>query len=299
MNVQPELARPQIGFGRIAHRRSGPRAHAFSYGGCCWLLPMRALASQPEPLLRRNARGWMSFHDRDHGQGGPDALAWLQDLLAQEGLWPSTSSGTEVWLQTFPRVWGHAFKPVSFWYVCRADGGLHAVVAEVNSTFGQRHAYVLHGPGVAWGRTLHAPKAMHVSPFCSPQGAYQFRFAREGSQLRASVQVMQDDASVLQTSISADLQAMNGHSLRRAQWGWPLLSLGVVLRIHWQALRLWLAGNPVYHLPEGQGPGRISHSLHLQPTQDSPVARRGGASLATTTPACAGDFQPMDVSYLP
>jgi hypothetical protein len=67
-------------------------------------------------------------------------------------------------------VLGYVFKPVSFWYAHRADGSLAAVLAEVNNTFGERHAYLLAGPDLAWGREQHARKVFHVSPFCRVEG---------------------------------------------------------------------------------------------------------------------------------
>ena len=40
--------------------------------------PVRA---EPLPALRRNRFGLLAFHDRDHGDGGPDSLSWLDALL--------------------------------------------------------------------------------------------------------------------------------------------------------------------------------------------------------------------------
>jgi hypothetical protein len=110
---------------------------------------MRACASSPAAALARNRFGLLSFHDRDHGDGRADALAWIDELLASEGV---ADADGEVWLHTYPRVLGYVFKPVSFWYCHRADGTLAAVVAEVNNTFGERHCYLLDEPGLAWGR---------------------------------------------------------------------------------------------------------------------------------------------------
>ena len=99
--------------------------HAFRYPGYFLLLPLRSLRTQPDPVLRRNRLGWLSFHDRDHGEGGPDALAWFEQLLHSEGI---DDADGEIWLHTFPRVLGYVFKPVSFWYAHRADGSLAAVL---------------------------------------------------------------------------------------------------------------------------------------------------------------------------
>ena len=125
-------ARPFIGFGHVWHRRLRPVEHAFCYPGYFLLLPLRSLRKQPDAALRRNRWGWLSFHDSDHGEGGADALTWFDGVLHSEGI---DDADGEVWLHTFPRVMGHVFKPVSFWYAHRADGSLAAVLAEVNNTF--------------------------------------------------------------------------------------------------------------------------------------------------------------------
>ena len=71
-------ARPLIGFGHVWHRRLRPVEHAFRYPGYFLMLPMRSLRTQPDAALRRNRRGWLSFHDGDHGEGGG------RELIARE-----------------------------------------------------------------------------------------------------------------------------------------------------------------------------------------------------------------------
>jgi uncharacterized protein len=267
-----------IAFGQIRHTRHRPRTHAFAYGSYFWLLPMRSLQKAPQAVVRRNRWGLLSFHDADHGEGGPDALAWLDGLLASQGLDTPEVQAGEVWLQTFPRVLGHVFKPVSFWWVHRADRSLAAVVAEVNNTFGERHSYVLHGPGLRLGHEISAGKAFHVSPFCPVQGQYRFRFMRTGAwgsgaaaglstpggltdrtdpadsadptgRVLACVSFDEAQGPVLDTSQGGTLQLLNARSARHAFWAWPLMSWGVIARIHWHALRLWLKGVPLHSHP--------------------------------------------------
>jgi DUF1365 family protein len=246
-------ARPLIGFGQIRHTRLRPRHHAFNYGSWFWLLPMRSLKREPVEAVRRNARGWLSFHDADHGEGGADALAWLDGLLRRAGIWDEALTEGEVWLQAYPRVLGYAFKPVSFWYVHRADGALHAVVAEVNNTFGDRHCYLLAGDGLGWGREIRADKVFHVSPFCRAEGLYRFRFMRNADRIVARVDHDDADGPLIQTAISGHLQPLDAASVRRAIRGWPLMTFGVVARIHWQALKLWLKRVPFFTKPATPG----------------------------------------------
>ena len=233
---------PLLATGTVRHLRLRPRRHGFDYPTWFLLLPLRRLRAQPTAALPRNRAGWASFHDRDHGDGRDDCLAWLDDFVRAQGVHDALG---EVWLHTYPRILGYAFKPVSFWYCERTDGSLAAIVAEVNNTFGGRHCYLLHGPQLGWGRELTAGKAFHVSPFNQIEGRYRFRFMRTAAgsahgAARTVARIEYDDAQgpLLLTSVSGQLAPLTAASLRAAVWHMPLLTLGVIARIHWQALRL-------------------------------------------------------------
>ncbi len=235
-----------IAFGAVHHERLRPARHAFHYPSCFLMLPLRALREQPAPALARNRRGLLAFRDADHGDGRDDALAWFESLLAAEGI---ADADGEVWLQTYPRVLGYVFKPVSFWYAHRRDGTLAAVLAEVNNTFGERHAYLLAGAGLAWGREQHARKVFHVSPFNRVEGSYRFRFMRTADRIVARVELDDDAGALLRTSLSGRIEPLTAGSTRRALLSMPLLTVGVIARIHWQALQLWLKRVPFWRKP--------------------------------------------------
>jgi DUF1365 family protein len=290
-------AQPLLGVGTVRHERLRPHRHAFAYATYFVLLPLRALRDGTPCALPRNRAGLLSFHDADHGEGGPDALAWFEDVLAREGI----EADGEVWLHTFPRVLGYAFKPVSFWYAHRRDGSLAAVLAEVNNTFGERHAYLLAGPELGWGRELRARKVFHVSPFCRVEGEYRFRFLRTGAHVGpvAAATTLEEpvadaapapgtaaqlaplhaagrrapaptpaiapqgpagrtlvridhhdgDGALLLTSVSGTLEACTAAALRRVFFAMPLMTFGVIVRIHLHALRLWRKRVPFFSKP--------------------------------------------------
>jgi uncharacterized protein len=239
-----------IGFGQVRHTRTRPQTNAFAYPTHFLMLPMRALRTHGPGALARNRWASLAFYDRDHGDGGPDALAWIEGLLAQQGV---HGVDGEIWLHTYPRVWGYTFKPVSFWHCHRADGSLAAIVAEVNNTFGERHCYLLPEPH--YGQVLTASKHLHVSPFCPVQGHYRFVFMRSertgAPRLVARIDYHDeaDAEAIVRTSVSGELLALNAATQRRATWRHPLMTLAVIARIHWQALRLWTKKTPFFRQP--------------------------------------------------
>ena len=54
---------------------------------------------------------------------------------------------------------------------------------------------------------------------------------------------------LLQTSLSGTLAPLTPARVRAAFFGMPLMTFGVIARIHWQALRLWLKRVPFFSKP--------------------------------------------------
>ncbi len=240
---------PLLGFGQVRHTRLKPARNAFAYPTYFLMLPLRSMKANGNGALARNRRSALSFFDSDHGDGRTDCVSWLDELLHKEGI---NDAGGELWLHTYPRIFGHTFKPVSFWYCHHIDDSLRAIVVEVNNTFGERHCYLLDRP--QYGQELSADKVFHVSPFCTLEGRYRFRFMRiNNDELQKTVaRIDYDDADgpLLETSVSGTLVPVSAPSLRRALWRYPAMTFGVVARIHWQAFRLWCKRVPFVRKPE-------------------------------------------------
>lgn len=240
--------------GQVMHRRLRPVANRFVYPVFFCLLPLSALETSANRLFSINRFNLLSFHYADHGAcDGGHPLPWIRALLAQSGL----HADGEIWLQCFPRMLGFVFNPVSFWFCHAADGALVAVLAEVSNTFGQRHRYLLaHGDGrtLAEGETLQAAKTFHVSPFLAVQGRYRFRFhsrSVDDAPFWRLARIEHADAAgdLLHTALSGQGRALDAPGVLRAALRFPLMTLLIVLRIHWQALKLWCKGAPFFHQP--------------------------------------------------
>jgi DUF1365 family protein len=253
------MSLPTINFGVVKHRRFRPAKNAFGYGVFTLSIPMRARRSDPKLLskhgLKDNQFGLFSFFDQDHGLGNTDSLSWIEAILKENHI---QHVDGEIWLQTFPRVLGYVFNPVSFWICTQANGQVQAVLAEVNNTFGERHCYLLNhdsGKALQSGETLVSTKVFHVSPFCDVRGEYHFRFlfpqdSHSKQNIVCRIELHEDGAPLINTSISGLAQPLNKSTLYLAFLRYPLMSLGVIGRIHWQALKLWLKGVPFHSKPK-------------------------------------------------
>jgi len=236
-------AAAQIGFGRVMHARQQPVTHRFDYPVYFVRLPVHDLSRIATRGFSHNRFNLLSFHDADHGDGGNDCLAWARSLLNQHGL----NADGEIWLTTFPRVLGYAFKPVSFWHCHAADGDLVAVLAEVNNTFGERHVYLLRTDDP--DAVLHAEKVFHVSPFFPVRGHYSFQFQPHAETFRARIDYATGSGEKLRTTWWGQLEPLTPRACLRAFFRYPLMTWGVIARIHLQALRLLIKRVPFFRKP--------------------------------------------------
>ncbi|MCX7258151.1 MAG: DUF1365 domain-containing protein [Polaromonas sp.] len=238
MNFQPQLF-----LGQVMHRRLRPVVNAFVYPVFYVALPLRKLAGANCGIFSVDRWNVLSFRQRDHGaHDGSALLPWIEKLLREHGL----PADGEIMLQTFPRVCGLVFNPVSFWYCHDRGGALIAVLAEVNNTFGGHHNYLLHNAGetLADGAEMRAAKCFHVSPFNEIVGGYRFRFHLQRPVPLARIDYDDADGELLLTAISGKARAWSARALLGAFLRMPFLTAGVIFRIHWQALKLWAKGVP-------------------------------------------------------
>ena len=257
LNKKPQVRNmntPELCFGNVHHSRLRPARNSFNYGVYFLRLPLRSMQDMPltNKLLSHNRFNLLSFHDKDHGDGTTAPLQWIDNLLKREGI-PDTDG--EIWLQTFPRVLGYVFNPVSFWFCHRRDGALRAVLCEVSNTFGERHCYLLEqNTPIGNNDVLTARKVFHVSPFCQVEGSYRFQFKQtqqpDGSE-RTLSRIDYHDANgpLLLTSITGITHELSDRLIAKAMLRYPLMTFAVIARIHWQALKLLFKRVPFFSKP--------------------------------------------------
>ncbi|WP_309136565.1 DUF1365 domain-containing protein [Cupriavidus plantarum] len=231
---------------RVMHDRLRPVRNRFVYPVFCLRVNLDALPRLERWWFGVNRARIVSLRTADYGpRDGTDLAAWMRARLRSAGL----PDDGEIWLQTFPRVFGYAFNPVSFWYCHDRDGALRALVAEVTNTFGGRHAYLVTAPDlgpIGEATVLATRKCLHVSPFNDVRGHYGFHLRETAGTSFVGIDYFDDDGLLLRTSMAGYKRPLTGGAMLAALLRQPWVTLSVTARIHWQALRLWVRGVPFH-----------------------------------------------------
>jgi hypothetical protein len=245
--------RSRLYAGRVGHERTRPARNAFSYPVYYLALDLDELDALDGALRRfsHNRANLVSFWDRDHGpRDGTPLRPWVDALAARAGV---DLDGGRVLLLTFPRVLGARFYPVSFWYCFGADDVPLAVLAEVHNTHRDRHNYLLHNGGApfTWTSRPTATKAFYVSPYIQRDDVtYEFAFSEPGGELTVTIRVLVAGVPELTAGVRLRARDLTDATLVRTVLRHGPASVVALVRIHWQALTLYLKRVPFHrHTP--------------------------------------------------
>ena len=148
-------------------------------------------------------------------------------------------------LLCMPRILGYVFNPLSVFYCFDDRNTLRAILYEVHNTFGESHTYVVP---VSMDKDTdaikehRADKSFYVSPFIGMQATYHFSVVQPDSSMALKIRQTDDDGDLLLASMTGTQSVLTDKNLLRVFFTYPLMTVGVIAAIHWQALRLWLKG---------------------------------------------------------
>ena len=225
----------------VFHRRLAPKKHEFLYKVFYLLVDLEELGAIDRSLrlLKVNRPGIYSLRESDHiSHGGNSLRENITRYLAVNGIKEPVG---RILLLTLPRVLGYVFNPISI-YFCFDEAGVPLVsVAEVGNTFLEWKPYLV--PLAADG-TFHSRVVKHfyVSPFSDLDLEFDFRFHLPDRDLRIAIDDYRGDHRELLSILTGKRVALSDGNLLLFSFKYPLLTLKVILGIHWHALRLWLKG---------------------------------------------------------
>ena len=266
---------------RVLHHRRTPRDHRFVYRLFYFAIDLDELpeigrASRFFSVERKNI---FSFRERDFlptqepafnptRPASPVCEATLKSRVlsfcAENGV--SLAGESRVVLVTLPRVLGHRFNPVSFYFCHDADGRPRAAIAEVTNTFHEVKPYFIplseeggQGGGVF---RVRCPKHFYVSPFTSLEAEFDFPLRAPERRLAIRIDDQEGGRVLVHSTLTGERVAFTDARLAWFVFKYPLVTGGIVMRIHWQALRLWLKRVPFFRKADRPDRQRDLHRPH-------------------------------------
>jgi cyclopropane-fatty-acyl-phospholipid synthase len=240
----------QLFEGVVEHTRFQPVGHNLRYDMYVYAIDLEDLTQLDKrlPLFGYNRWRPVSLWDADYLDRSKMPLRRKLDTLISPYLSPE--SVDHAVLVTAPRYLGYAFNPVSFYFCYGADKTPVIMVAEVNNTFGERHAYVLPVNGAgghAFPLKFTAEKRFHVSPFNDTKGRYRFVFNDIRENLDINITLEKENEPVLDAHLVGQARPLTAWQQLKTILRHPLLPHLTIPRIYKEAFKLKFAKKLFYY----------------------------------------------------
>jgi len=233
---------------RVMHHRLAPKVHHFRYRIFMFALDLDEIDAVAAriPFFSRNRANLYAFRDRDHltlpGRETASVKDQVIGWLAAQGI--EFPAGGRMLLVTLPRVLGHVFNPVSFYFCSDAEGRPLYAIAEVGNTYGELKPYLIdERAGDGQFRRL-TPKHFYVSPFFDLNLAFEFKLRVPDERLDIHIDDRDGSDRVLLTSLTGRREPLTAARLAWFTLKYPLITLKVIGLIHAHAALLWLKRIP-------------------------------------------------------
>lgn len=243
--------------GHVVHARLRPKRHKLSYRVFSLLLDLEEIGelSRRLRLFGHNRAAVFSFHDVDHGDGSGDLSGWVTAQLAAADV---VLNEPKIAMLCYPRIFGYVFNPLTVWF-CSDGDRLRAILYEVHNTFHERRTYVIRVAPGAETIEQRCTKELYVSPFMPMECAYTFHIRPPDEKVVVSIDETDGEGLLLKASFAGSREPMSDATLLRALVAYPLMTLKVWGAIHWEALKLWRKGVPVFR--HRAAPARVATTI--------------------------------------
>jgi len=240
--------------GVIRHRRYTPFEHFFSYPLFMVYVDISKVSKILETSLIWNVNkpALISFYRKDyHGEPTKPLDKAVRDTIYKK---TGKRINGPIRILTHLRYFGFCFNPVSFYYCFNtSDSKLEMIMAEVTNTpWNERYSYIIDKKMLSGSKknlVAELEKKLHVSPFWGMDHQYEWLFSEPDESLLVNMKNFKSGMKVFDATLTMERKALTIKNLLISVLRFPFITLLVVYRIHWQALKLWIKKAPFFPHP--------------------------------------------------
>lgn len=231
--------------GIVKHTRLLPRVHTFCYPISMFFIDFNELADLQK-------RYWFLSVDKFNILSFKRKNYLSQDRVKKEiALAGFYYDSDKVVILTHLSYLGFCYNPVSFYYCYNAEGNiLQFILAEINNTpWNEKYVYVLECQENRDQYLFEFQKKFHVSPFMKMHMDYIWKLNKPDLDINIHMKNM--ECNLLQFTVNMHLKKnrLTNFSIFHYILLYVLITYRILLRIYWQAFRLWLKKTPFYTRP--------------------------------------------------
>ena len=228
--------------GTVIHKRFKPKVHFFKYSVFSLLIDLSELdyLNKKIKFFSYNKFNLVSFYEKDHGnRDGSSLVSWVKKNLDDNNI---NSENVKIKLLCYPRILGYVFNPLSVFYIYDENEKLACILYEVKNTFGEQHTYIFKVDNDQNPYQHNCSKKFHVSPFIEMNCNYFFRLLKPSEKISVIIDQYQDNEKILYASQDGNRVNFTSIELIKSYLKHPLMTLKIILAIHFEAFKLWAKG---------------------------------------------------------
>ncbi|NCT54714.1 DUF1365 domain-containing protein [Candidatus Falkowbacteria bacterium] len=249
---------------QLSHQRLEPKKNSFKYSIYMMYLDLDELPDLANnfSIFGYNRKNVLSFYDKDHFKF-LKATSGDYKIIAQEHVSFEASKYInkntkeriqilvqelgfdfeieKVFILTNLRNFGYVFNPVSFYYCYDKNGVFRVLFSEVNNTFlDQKMYYTLIDDENKEMFSSRQRKNYYISPFISHNNDLEWNFNIPKESFKMYINSLREGVATLKTCLDGERVEISNRRLFWIQLRYPLMTLRIIVLIHYQALKLFL-----------------------------------------------------------
>jgi len=230
----------------ILHVREIPKPHRFQYSYSYFCLDLDEVNELSKTCFLIGTSFWNYFRfcpsDYIFGAEAHDAKEMKSKIISYAERKGVQSQIKRVEVVSNLRSWGYSYNPAAFYFCYGSEDQPLCAMVEVTNTFGERKVYFV-------GQTAESlqsvqKKSFYVSPFIDLNSEFEFHLQISAERLALRIDSRLNEEVILRAIMWGQAVDLGQFPLWRRLLRQPWASASVMLRIHWQAFRLFIKNIP-------------------------------------------------------